>query len=351
VNSDLMDVLAAAMRAPSGDNTQPWRFTVNEVAQTIDIRVDETRDPSPMNAGQRMSRIACGMAAENIAAAAYAYGFETEVKYIDQQVVRARLHSRRIPKEDPRADRTVAERCTNRKRYDARPLPADAIAELVRSTPILDDVAVHWVHERKRIERLADLVGRADAAMFGEPSMRAAFLHNVRFDVPGDAETDEGLSLNSIEVFGPQRLALRGMPKMPQWLLRISGTFRMFAAQSRMLLRSASGFCVIASADRTPLGDFKVGRSTERAWLALTKRRLAAQPMMSLLCLANILEHGDAALIERAGRKRISALMDEFRAQVPEVGTRRPSFLLRFGYGDAPSGRTGRRPLEAALDA
>jgi hypothetical protein len=32
---------------------------------------------------------------------------------------------------------------------------------------------------------------------------------------------------------------------------------------------------------------------------------------------------------------------------VPEIGDRRPAFLMRFGFAPAPSGRTGRLPLHA----
>jgi nitroreductase len=53
-------LLARAVRAPSGTNTQPWRFVVDDEARTIALDLDPARDPSPMNAGQRMARIALG---------------------------------------------------------------------------------------------------------------------------------------------------------------------------------------------------------------------------------------------------------------------------------------------------
>src|SRR5437588_12772428 len=59
-------LMTAAVRAPSGDNTQPWRFSVDSGRGRIAIDVDPARDPSPMNAGQRMSRIAVGAALENM---------------------------------------------------------------------------------------------------------------------------------------------------------------------------------------------------------------------------------------------------------------------------------------------
>jgi hypothetical protein len=85
----------------------------------------------------------------------------------------------------------------------------------------------------------------------------------------------------------------------------------------------------------------------QRAWLALTEEGLAAQPMMSLLVLENALEHGPPVLVAALGRDRVSALGEQLRSLVPEIGPGRPAFLLRFGYAPAPGGRTGRLPLDA----
>jgi hypothetical protein len=90
--------------------------------------------------------------------------------------------------------------------------------------------------------------------------------------------------------------------------------------------------------------DLLVGRAMQRAWLTLTAEGLAVQPMMSLIVLENVREHGDAALVESLGPDTLAALRDEFRTLVPELGGWRPAFLMRFGFAPAPSGRTGRLP-------
>src|SRR5262249_47838431 len=56
MNARWATLLAAACRAPSGDNRQPWRFEIDETEMRLTLQLDPNRDPSPMNAGQRMSR-------------------------------------------------------------------------------------------------------------------------------------------------------------------------------------------------------------------------------------------------------------------------------------------------------
>ena len=71
-------LVRAATLAPSGDNTQPWSLEVNEEARRLAFFVNETRDRSPMNAGQRMARIAIGSAVENVLQAAKHNGWSVE---------------------------------------------------------------------------------------------------------------------------------------------------------------------------------------------------------------------------------------------------------------------------------
>jgi nitroreductase len=337
----LESLIAAAVRAPSGDNTQPWRFAVDEEAGLIALEVDPTRDPSPMNAGQRMARIAVGAALENLLRVAHGRGYAAEVEPGSPPAVAAvRLSgggSDPAPGEAP-----IAARVTNRRPYDGRPVAAEVLDRLAGATPELDGVRTHWIVGSDRLSALARLIGRADAVMFGEPTMRRAFLSKVRFDAPASEEVAEGLSLASLELTASDRLALRGMTHTPDWLLKIAGATKVFEAKAKALVASSSGLALVVAPDGVEATDLTVGRAMQRAWLALAAEGLAAQPMMSLCVLENASDHGSPALCESLGRATLAALRDEFRALAPEIGDGRPAFLLRFGSAPPPTGRTGR---------
>jgi nitroreductase len=342
-------LLAAAVRAPSGDNTQPWRFAVDAEAGTIAVHVDAARDPSPMNANQRMARIAAGAALENLLRAARGRGWDAELEPAPAPALAKVRLAGRGDREGPEED-AIAGRVTNRRAYDGRPVPPGLLDRLAGETPEEDGVATLWVVGADRLGAFAPLIGRADALMFGEPSMRRAFLAKVRFDAAPDEPVADGLSLSSLELTGADRLALRLMARTPDWVLKLGGAPRVFASKARQLVESASGLCLVVAADGSEATDLAVGRAMQRAWLALTAQGLAAQPMMSLPVLENALEHGDAALRKALEGGRAPALRDELRSLAPEIGGRRPAFLLRFGFAEAPSGRTGRMPPSAVTD-
>jgi hypothetical protein len=341
----LTSLLQAAVRAPSGDNTQPWRFVVDAAAGRVEVHLDETRDPSPMNAGQRMARIALGAAVENLLRTAQSNGWDVELEEATRPAL-AVVRVRPGPDAVGAPARGVAERVTNRQFYDGRPVPPDTLAWLAQQTPPLGGVTTHWISDRERITALAALVGQADALMFGEPSMRRAFFSKVRFDAPYNAAVEDGLSLASLELSAPERLGLRLMRRLPGWLLRFAGVLRSMGARARKLVESASGLCLIVAPDADAETDLLVGRAVQRAWLALTERELAVQPMMSLLVLENAADHGPAELVTALGREHLAALREGLRTLAPEIGDGRPAFLMRFGYAPPPSGRTGRLSVQ-----
>jgi nitroreductase len=340
VTEALATLLEAAVRAPSGDNTQPWRFALDPAAGRIAIHLDPTRDPSPMNSGQRMARIALGAALENILRTTTGNGWTVRLEDDPGPAVAA-LRLEGAPPGPVAVEAVLRQRVTNRRNYDGRPAPAEALAAAAAATPPLGGVTTHWIVERQRLEGLADLIGRADAVMFGAPAMRHAFLRNVRFDAPPNAEVEEGLSLGSLELGASDRVALKLMRRMPQWLFRLGGAGK-FAAKARQLVASASGLCLVVAPDDTEATDLTVGRVMQRAWLALTEQGLAVQPMSSLPVLENALRHGSPELVATLGRSCVEALLDELRRLAPELGGGRLAFLMRFGYAPSPTGRTGR---------
>lgn len=343
--SPLRSLVEAATRAPSGDNTQPWRFALDESAGRIGIHLDETRDPSPMNAGQRMARIALGAALENLLREAEHRGWAFTL----ERAVPPALAAVRVKVREGAApgDAAIPARVTNRRPYDGRPAPEAVLSKLSSLTAPLDGVTTHWITGPERLTTLGALVGRADATTFAVPAMLAAFLRKVRFDVPPDAHVDDGLSTASLEFSAAERILLRALPWLPHGLLKAAGAFRMMRARSRKLVAGSSGLCLLAAQDEAAT-DLTVGRAMQRAWLALTEQGLAVQPMMSLLVLENVLDHG--LDLPTLSRKTLVELRDALRAAVPEIAGQRPAYLMRFGFAPPPSARVGRLPVEAVTE-
>ena len=80
MNGWVEPLLAAAARAPSGDNTQPWRFTLGE--DDIGLYADRSRWLRVADPDRRELHISLGCALENLLIAARAWGQHPTVRYL-----------------------------------------------------------------------------------------------------------------------------------------------------------------------------------------------------------------------------------------------------------------------------
>jgi hypothetical protein len=331
-----------ATLAPSGDNTQPWQITLDLPSRTAVFHIDGTRDISPMNEGQRMARISVGAAVENIAVAAGVNRVGIEIA-ADAVRIRCDKTGEQTGSLPPK----ITARVTNRRLYDARTIATGELAELEK-TVAGDRVRPGWIGQRDRVCSLAEIIGMADATMFGFKAVRKAFLENVRFDRPAGEEVEDGLSLASLELRSGERLGLGVLGAVPDALYRAMGIGRAMRSKARSLVESCSGLCVITTEGNEPPTDFQVGRRMQQAWLALTERGYAVQPMMSLPVLESMVFHQHPAVTEDV-RRRTVELSGEIKKLAGVADNERIAAILRFGFAPPPSGRTGRRPLESVV--
>jgi hypothetical protein len=330
----LSTLLTAACHAPSEDNTQPWHFTVDPVAGLIGLAVNPLRDPSPMNANQRMSRIALGAALENVLRTARINGWFVEVldnQEPDLAVVRVADPTGPAGAVDP----ILLSRTTNRLVYEQRAVPSTSLAKLRHATDGSCGVRTLWITERERIVRLAEFIGECDGFAFSLKLIREAFLPCVQ----SDRNAIEGIPRAALELGLAAPLNLALLSFAPQWLLRSLGAFRTIGAHSRRLVAGASGLCLVIAPDNHPKTDVQVGRVVQKAWLALTTEGLAAQPMMTFPVLESAVVGGT---IPANCEPMVTEGYGVLRRAVSDLGQGRVAFMLRFGYAAAPSARAGR---------
>lgn len=337
-------IVDAAHIAPSHDNRQPWRFVVD--GETVSFLVDHERAHAPAGDGGRTARIAVGAAVECALLRAGRMGAVVRV----EPPATGALVTLTItqPKRMPEPDKALVRRATNRRVYDGKPVDDATFAWLGESTPPLEGARTHWFG-RERVRSLGPIVEEGEALTYADPQLRASALEAVRFDVRDREPVDRGLSVGSLELSSAERLTLDALRHTPQDRLAAMGAFQKMGARARRLVESASGVCIVtAAAGGDVTSDVAVGRCMQRAWLALTRRGLAAQPMMTLPTLEGLVAAGDGATL--AEPARAASVVAAFRAAFPNVERdARIGVLLRYGFAAAPSSPVRRIPLEESV--
>ncbi|MGH7295101.1 MAG: hypothetical protein ACRELB_09215, partial [Polyangiaceae bacterium] len=276
----LEHVLEAARIAPSQDNAQPWRFLVEW--DLVSFLVDHERDrASGLDAG-RAARIAVGAAVECALLRAGRMG--ATVRFVAARPGALVTLSISAPRRTPDADKALVRRATNRRPYDGKPIDDATFTALQQATPPLESTRTLWFG-RERVRTLGPLVGEGEALFYKDGPAREAAVRAMRFDVRDNEEVPQGLSIGCLELAASERLAVDAFRRTPQDRLEAMGAFDRMGAHARRLMESASGVCIVATPGTDAMSDVLVGRCMQRAWLALTRKGLVAQPMDAIPAL------------------------------------------------------------------
>jgi hypothetical protein len=194
-------IVEVASRAPSVHNTQPWRWRGG--SHTLELYADRSRQLRATDPDGRNLTLSCGVALHHAQVAAGALGWETRVaRHPDPAQPDLLAFLDLTPGPMPAtADETLTaldQRCTDRRRFTAWPVPEERQAHLARLANHWGARAVALTDESERFiaERL---VRRAQQLQWADPSARAeqaAWQHRG---------TDDGLPVDSLP--GPHDLA------------------------------------------------------------------------------------------------------------------------------------------------
>jgi nitroreductase len=319
-------VVAAATRAPSIHNTQPWRFTAS--ADRLEVHYDLGRTLPVLDPTHRQQVLSCGAAVEFAAVALRAAGREVEVDLAPEPGDPDHLATLRVLGErEPDADdlalaAATGERHTTRAPFLPGELPAGLVDRLQREA----GQRGVWVSDVSREDAelvTVMLIDRAEEAEQGDPAYRAELESWLRTD---PAALD-GIPVGAVPADDPGARATN-------WVGRD------FLA-GRRTTRLATP---VADDDPPPLVDrpavllmgtmgddrtawLQAGRALGRVLLRLTAAGLAACPMTQ-------------ALDWPATRTRL-------QVELSLVG--HPQMLLRLGWPSVTGAGTGRRPVADVL--
>ncbi|OBJ44228.1 hypothetical protein A5630_17165 [Mycolicibacterium mucogenicum] len=270
--------VAAAIRAPSGGNAQPWRITAT--ADSLVIGIDPART-STMDIGFRGSAVAVGAAAFNARVAAAANGFATEVSYTEPDgTYPLRIALRLRPGGAPELARWhsgVFERETNRHRGTGAPLTPE-VAETLSRVARQYDARVHIMVDHDEIARAATVFADADRVRYLTPTLHREMISELRW--PGDDDMDFGIDVRSLALDSGD-LAVLPLLRRTDVVAALddwdAGTVLGDDTSDR--LRASSAVVTVLTRGAA-LSDFaRGGAAVVAVWMAAQAAGLAVQPM------------------------------------------------------------------------
>ncbi len=334
------DVAAAAVRAPSGGNAQPWDIDVHPDSVVLRLAPESK---SSMDVGLRGSAVAVGAAAFNARVAAANAGMLGPVEF-GQGDERAPLcvTVRLAHGHDPYLEGLYAammSRETNRRHGDASALSEDVAAELVTAAA-REGARLRLLTERAHIESAAALLADADRIRYLTPHLHADMISELRW--PGDASADTGIDVRSLELDPGDLLTLEVlrrpdvMDKLAEW-----GGGSALAADTRARVLSSSALAVV-SVDGRGLIDYARGGSAVQAlWVTAALRGLAVQPVSPPFLYAHT--EADLCDLSPTHAEGLRDLQVRFRALLGEAPDQAQALVMRLSKAAPASVRSRRR--------
>lgn len=340
----IQKIIDAGIKAPSGDNCQPWSFAAD--GKRIDIFNLPERDRSLYNYQQRACLVANGACIENMLIAAPHYGLRAEPFYFPdpgnpQHLARLELSDAEA-QHDP-LFAAIATRGINRKPYrggQLAPHAADSLRQAASGTGTLG-CAFKLLQEDEK-NSAAEVAALSDRLVFENPRLHGFLFEQLRW-TPEEAErTRDGLDIRTLELSPPDRL-LFPLLKNFQLVSLIAkfGATRLIAANARKLMLSASAAGIITISDDAPASWLHAGRMLERVWLEASRQGLAFHLMTGITLMAGRVRDG---ALEGLEGNNISLIRQAESLLKKVSGTESPvALLFRIGTAPQPSARSLRK--------
>jgi hypothetical protein len=344
-------VLDLSRWAPSGDNTQPWRFEIIGPHEVV-VHGHDTRDHCVYDLQGEASQVSLGALLETMSIAASTQGWTmgaTRRVGMPEHQPTFDIHFTPGSIEPSPLAGSITVRSVQRRPMGTQRLTPQQKAELVQS-----------VGEQFNVEWLEDLGARWRTAwlMFHNAKLRLTMpeAYEVHRSI---IEWNASQSIDRVpdRALGVDAMTLKMMRfAMASWE-RVQFFNRFLAGslaprlQMDFLPSLACGAHLIIKARKAPDGidDFvAAGRAVQRFWLTATKLGLWQQPEMTPLIFSRYARLGvrfseQASSIELA--RQLSSKVTELVGPAAETAV----WMGRIGNGSAPESRSIRRPIDSLM--
>jgi molybdopterin/thiamine biosynthesis adenylyltransferase/nitroreductase len=355
--SDLMRYLVSqAILAPSGGNSQPWRFYTDN--ETLWVVHDRFRSQNLLDPDHRGAYVGLGAAIENIRIAAAHRGYATDITYFphgdptttagDETVAALHFRASRTVQHTPEAELWpyIQQRITDRKTYGRSPLLR------VQREQLMTVAAHHNCHlalleEDDALAEIGEIVGEGDRLRFLQKETHRELMTEVRWTEQEAVATGDGLDLATLELTATQTTGFKLLrrPEVAQFVRRQRGGSALTELSEKAIKRS-SAIGLICVTGRYPKAQVQGGQAVETLWLVANSLGLAWHPMTSLIYMFN----SQATLQYTPQEWAIFCeLRERFNRLFPEHGNYSQLMLFRLSRGKADGPRSLRRPPEEVL--
>src|SRR5512139_332467 len=337
------EILELARWAPSGDNTQPWRFEVIDDHHLV-VHGFDTRDHCVYDLDGRPSQIAHGALLETLAIAASGHGLRAEFRrHPGSPDSHPDYHVDLVPDGSVTPDPLLSH--IRQRSVQRRPMRTTSLTPAQKHA--LQDAVGHaytvsWFEGAQRW-RLAKLM--FDNAKLRLTLPEAYLVHrdiiewNARFSEDKVPDRALGLDAMTLRLMHWVMASWQRVEFFNTWLAgHLTPRIEMDLLPG---LLCGAHFAILANKLPATVDDYvDAGRATQRFWLTATSLGLQLQPELTPLIFGRYVREGRSFGRLPAAMVRAGELHRRLVAMLPDVAAGQAVFLGRIGQGRAATSRS-----------
>ncbi len=336
-------VAAAAARAPSGGNAQPWHIEARDDAVGIRLAPEHT---TAMDVRYRASAVALGAATFNARVAAAAHGLVGDVQFEPGHEASPLSAIVRLkPGGDPQLTAlydAMLRRQTNRRRGE-RVAIAGHILERLGTAARNEGARLEVLSEPTDLDRAATMLAAADRIRYLTPRLHAEMFAELR--EPGDPAPESGIDVRSLELDAAD-VVLLDILRRPEVMAMLAkwqaGSALGDDTYERVTASSAVG--VVSVAGRSLMDYARGGAAVESVWVTAQQHGLAVQPVSPAFLYAH--DDEDLRELSPAFAGDLRDLQYNFRKLAHTGASESQVLVLRFSRAPRPTVGSRRRGLD-----
>jgi hypothetical protein len=344
-------ILDLARWAPSGDNTQPWRFEVLGDEHVL-VHGFDTRDHVVYDLDGHASQLALGALLETMAIAASTEGRTATIQRRPDTPETRLLFDVRFQQDAGLAPHPLAacieKRVVQRRPMSTQPLSANQKAALADALP--EGYRVIWFEGLAKRWKLAKFMFDNAKVRLTIPEAyrvhKAVIEWGAQFSDDKIPEPAVGVDPFTARFMRWAMASWERVEFLNKWML---GTLAP-RLQLDLLpgLRCAAHFALVAPGSLTRIDDHvSAGRAMQRFWLTAPRLGWLIQPEMTPVIFSRYHRHGVAFTQLQSALAEAGRLNERLVEMVGMAQAERLFFMGRTGSGPAPRARSMRRGLEA----
>lgn len=349
---DIKKIIKAGTMAPSGDNSQPWRFEIKQNELRVFNLPD--RDNPFLNFGQRGSYIAHGGLIENIDIAASNLGYDTDIVLFpdntDDEFVARIIFERNENREKDLSYNFIFTRHTNRKPYKNDKLDSAQKEYIINSSDQIKDGFVKLIDDEEKKKTAGRSGSSAEIVILENKTLHGYLFDHVVWSEKEEKQKRTGLYINTMEFNPVQRTLFKLARNWHIMKLAIKIGFPKFIAKEDAKLYSTGAVLGVIVVKNSSKEDYiYAGRLMQRVWLKTEKMGLALQPVTATLFFMQRILANDMGNMTV---HHIELLKSAYRdiQDVFDVKSGTIAMMFRIGYADEPTARSSRQEPDITIE-